>query len=172
MKKSILVIGVGNVLLKDEGVGIHVIQRIQAHGKTVFSKYLADSISWPVVEFITGGTSGLNILEQLENREKIIIIDAAHTKDPPGTLYRFTLNDLKTFQPGEKLSAHNINLHDVLNLLVFLHKSSIPAITIMAVNVKDTTMGEYLSNEVENRIPDIIELIFKECTSSSTHMRT
>jgi hydrogenase maturation protease len=160
-KKNILVIGVGNVLLKDEGAGIHTIKRIQADAKEVYVKNPGVSFSRPDVEFITGDTSGLDILEQFKGRDKIIIIDAAQTIDPPGTLYRLEKKDLNIFNPGEKVSMHNINLHDIVNLASFLGQA-IPDIIIIAVNVKDITPGESLTKEVESKIPEIIALVYKE----------
>ncbi|MBN2535716.1 MAG: hydrogenase maturation protease [Spirochaetales bacterium] len=160
MKKNVLIIGIGNVLLKDEGIGIHSIRRIQADAGKKQSP-------WQGAEFLAGGTSGLDMLEQLKGRDKIIIVDAAQTNDPPGTIYRLNENDLKTFTPGEKLSLHNINLRDVVNLLSFLQET-IPEIVIIAINAKDISPGECLTEEIENKMPEVLALIHKEYTALAT----
>jgi hydrogenase maturation protease len=85
---SILILGVGNILLGDEGVGVRVIEAMQ-------------EIDLPdTVELIDGGTASIDILEFLKNREKVIVIDAVQGGGgEPGTLYRFTPGDIKVRKP-------------------------------------------------------------------------
>jgi hydrogenase maturation protease len=163
-KKKILIAGVGNVLLQDEGVGIHVIQRMKADAKAGFSRGSGDSFCRPDVDLITGDTSGLDLLEEFKGREKVIIIDAAQTTDPPGTLYRLTPGDLPLFKTGETLSVHHINLRDIVNLASFLHQG-LPEIVIIAVNIKDMSPGEGLSEEVAEKIPDIIDHVWSSVSA-------
>ena len=77
-KKPILVLGIGNLILKDEGFGVHVVQK------------MADMPLQGDVEVMDGGTMGLDLLYSMEGRKKVIVIDVVNADGPPGTLYRFT----------------------------------------------------------------------------------
>ena len=160
-RKKVLVLGIGNVLLKDEGIGVRVVQRILADIHCQKPEENNTHFYWPEAECIIGGTSGLDFLDYFKDRKKIIIIDAIKTNDTPGTLYKFTADDFNVFHSGEKLSVHNINLPDIVNLLKFMN-TSLPEIIVIAVNAGEITPGENLSADVEDKIPDIIELVNKE----------
>ncbi|MBN2443453.1 MAG: hydrogenase maturation protease [Spirochaetales bacterium] len=162
MDRNILIIGKGNVLLKDEGVGVHIVQKIQADIDAARQEDSPSFFSWKDTELIEGGTSVLDLLDQLSGRKKVIIIDAVKTDDPPGTIFRFTLQELTSFQTEKKLSVHNINLRDVLHLTSFLD-IPLPEIVIIGVNVKEVIPGETLSRELENKLFDIIKIVNKEC---------
>lgn len=145
--KKVLVLGVGNILLSDEGVGVHVIQKMQK------AKLPED------VELIDGGTAGLNLLNYIEGREKLIVIDCLMAEDKPGSIYRFRLEDLTT--PTEMItSLHQVGLREVLNILS--QTSQIPETIIIGIVPKTTAVNMSLSAEVETVIPKVIELVLKE----------
>jgi len=87
-KKKIAVIGVGNILMGDEGVGVEVVRRLER------LKYLGD------VELIDAGTAFLDVVLELRSFEKVIIIDAVHGGEAAGTVYRFTLDDVEGDKPA------------------------------------------------------------------------
>jgi len=145
--KKILVLGVGNVLLSDEGVGVQVIRKMQ---EMDLSKD---------VELIDGGTAGLNLLNYIEDREKLIVIDCLKTEDKPGSIYRFRLEDLTT--SAEIItSLHQMGLLETLNVLS--QTSQRPDTIIIGIVPKTTDLNMRLSAEIEAVNPKVIELGLKE----------
>lgn len=145
--KQVLVLGVGNILLSDEGVGVWVIKKMQ-------------EVELPEdVELIDGGTAGLNLLNYIEGREKLIVIDCLIAEDKPGSIYRVRLEDLTT--PAEMItSLHQVGLREILNILS--QTSQKPETIIIGIVPKTTAVNMSLSSEVEAVIPKVIELVLKE----------
>ncbi len=77
-KKNILILGIGNILLKDEGIGVHVVNKLKEMQLP------------PDVEVMDGGTLGIDLLYYIEGRKKVVVIDTVTAGEPPGTMYRFT----------------------------------------------------------------------------------
>ena len=99
--KKTLVLGLGNVIMGDEGVGVHVVRALAAE-------------TLPAgVECLDGGTGGFILLEPLENADHIILIDAAADGNPPGTVTRTTPRFSKDYPPT--LTAHDIGVKDLLD---------------------------------------------------------
>ena len=98
-----LVIGIGNNLLGDDGAGIHAIERLRA-------KNLPDH-----VELVDGGTLSFTLLEQVENAEYLVIVDAAELDAEPGTVRVFKNAEMDEFlATSRRPSVHEVNLLDVL----------------------------------------------------------
>jgi hydrogenase maturation protease len=99
---DIAVFGIGNILLSDDGVGVHVLNRLK------------EEYDLPgYVELIDGGTKGLDLLPLLEDRDKVLIIDAANFKKEPGTIDAVEGDKIPAFL-STKLSVHQIGLPDLL----------------------------------------------------------
>lgn len=147
--KPILILGLGNFLLKDEGIGVHIAQRMM-------------NMSLPAeVEVIDGGTLGMKLVYYIENRTKVIVIDAVLTDDQPGTIYRFTGNDLLEGNECQLFSAHDINFTHVLkNAEMFGNKPK--EVVFIGIKPKDISPGIELTPLIESQIPRIIELVLKE----------
>ena len=96
MNKDILVLGVGNLLLKDEGVGIHVIQALEKEGLP------------PNVSLMDGGTGGLHLIGWIQDYNRIIMVDATLDHNPPGTIRLIRPHYATDFPP--LMSAHEIGL--------------------------------------------------------------
>jgi hydrogenase maturation protease len=99
--KKTLVLGLGNVIMGDEGVGVHAVRAIEKHTLP------------PGVECLDGGTGGFILLEPLENADRIILIDAAADGNPPGTVTRTTPRFSSDYPPT--LTAHDIGVKDLLD---------------------------------------------------------
>ena len=148
-KKPILVLGVGNLVLTDEGVGVHVVQRLQ---KMDLPSH---------VEVLDGGTSGFDLLDDIEGRKKVVVVDAVKGEQPPGTIYRMTTEDIEE-APKSRLSLHDIDMTDLLKL-VDLFEIEKPEIVIIGIEPKDIESASLeLSQEIEARVPRLIELVMKE----------
>ena len=143
-----LVLGIGNLLLKDEGIGVRVVQEMK------------DMALPPDVEVMDGGTLGLDLLYYIEGRTKVVVIDAVTVGDPPGTIYRFTDKDL--LEKKEALrTAHGIDFPEVIKASKFLGKKPDEVIFI-GIEPADISEGIELSPVIEKRIPHIIELVMRE----------
>jgi hydrogenase maturation protease len=148
-KKPILVLGVGNLVLTDEGVGVHVVQRLQ---KMDLPSH---------VEVLDGGTSGFDLLDDIEGRKKVVVVDAVKGEQPPGTIYRMTTEDIEE-TPKSRLSLHDIDMTDLLKL-VDLFEIEKPEIVIIGIEPKDIESASLeLSQEIEARVPRLIELVMRE----------
>jgi hydrogenase maturation protease len=146
--KNILILGLGNILLGDEGVGVRVIEQL-------LSRSFPDEI-----EVIDGGTAGYELINFFEGKEKVIIVDAVKTDDTPGSVYKM---DLSTVQEDEtvQLSLHQIGLKNVFKMASLMDLN--PEVTLIGIvpkNYQDYNIG--LSDEVEKAIPLAIETVLKE----------
>lgn len=146
---GIAVVGIGNILLKDEGVGCHV-----AHA--------LEEVPLPDVKVIDGGTSP-NVMQTIEDADKLIIVDAVRGGGMPGEVYRFQLDDI-TLEQQPFLSLHDISLVDSLLLMRRLY--NIGEITIIGIEPKEIEWGLELSPEVREKLPQIVEIILAELDNS------
>lgn len=99
--KKTLVLGLGNVIMGDEGVGVHVVRALSQESLP------------PGVECLDGGTGGFILLEPLEEADRIILIDATADENPIGTVTRTTPKFSRDYPPT--LTAHDIGVKDLLD---------------------------------------------------------
>ena len=143
----IVVVGVGNLLMKDEGVGIHVIQHLQEMELP------------PDIELIDGGTAP-DLIAYIKAGDKLIIVDAAHAGGEPGTIYRFLPEDLAT-DTGTLASAHELGVE--LNLRLMSMMGSEPReIVIIGVEPKEIDWGTELTPELEQVMPKMLKAVLRE----------
>jgi hydrogenase maturation protease len=143
----IAVVGVGNLLLKDEGIGIHVVHALQ-------ESPLPDG-----VVVIDGGTSP-DVLDYLEPADKLVIIDAAEAGGEPGAIYRFRPDDV-TLETGEAISLHELGLISSLKTMSLLGKTP-PEVIIIGIQPKEIDWGMELSPELKEKVPEIVRVVLKE----------
>ncbi|MBN1350441.1 HyaD/HybD family hydrogenase maturation endopeptidase [candidate division KSB1 bacterium] len=145
----IKIMGVGNILLGDDGFGIQVVEKLQ-------NEFQID----PPIEIIDGGTRGMYLLSYLDDCDIIYIVDCANMGNAPGTLYKFTFDGLP-FDVPYKTSVHQIGLFETLTAS-FITGNSFKAI-ILAVEPKHfESVRESLSPEVEDKIDKIIDILKNE----------
>jgi hydrogenase maturation protease len=150
--KQVLILGLGNPLLGDEGIGVRVAEELKG-------LELPDGVA--VVE---GGTAGLGLIGLMEGYQRVIIVDAADMGHPPGRVVRFTPSEaqLKVEAP---LSLHQIGLGQVLALAEALEM--VPAeLVIIGIQPSQIEGGVGLSPEVEGAILQIIGIILDELDAS------
>ena len=152
--KKILILGLGNILLGDEGVGVRIAEQLASHS-------LPEE-----VEIIDGGTAGYELISFLEGREKVIIVDAVKTEDKPGSVYKVDLSILVE-DPTMHLSLHQIGLKNVFKMASLMEIN--PEVTLIGVVPKDYQSYKIgLSKEVEKAIPIVIKAIFQEIDKADT----
>jgi len=143
-----LILGIGNILLKDEGVGVHVVERLK-------TMPLPEN-----VEVLDGGTAGLDLADYIAGRKKLIVIDAVNAGGKPGTLYRLTKENLD-IKPKAIFSFHEIDFLDALHISEVVN-SKPEEVVVIGIEPKDMSIGTDLSPEIQERIPRIIELVTSE----------
>lgn len=138
----ILVLGLGNMLLSDDGVGPALLVQ------------LADSESrWKgQVEFLDGGTQGLALLGHLSGRRALIIVDALKTGAAPGTVHRLTLPELREISPGRAKSGHESNAGELLAAAQLLDELP-DQLFVIGVEPEQLTTGIGLSPSVQKALP-------------------
>ena len=141
---DILVLGIGNYLLRDEGFGIHAIKALEAEG------------SIPGVDFLDGGPGGLFLIGELQTYKHIIMIDASLDKFPSGTVRLIIPKYSKDYPPH--LSAHEFGLKDMIDAMIFLEK--LPNIHLIAVSVKEFhELSMELSPSIHALIPRVSQMV-------------
>jgi len=104
----IVVLGIGNVLLSDEGLGVHVVRRLEARYA------LPDT-----VEVIDGGTAGMDLLDRVAGADALVIVDCAALNEAPGSVREITGTAVPAFFQT-RLSPHQIGLSDLLGAVMLL----------------------------------------------------
>jgi hydrogenase maturation protease len=146
---NILILGLGNVIMGDEGVGVHVVRALEKHDLPSH------------VECLDGGTGGFILLEPLQNADHIVLIDATADGNPPGTVTRTTPRFSKDYPPT--LTAHDIGVKDLLDAF-YMHSGErevvLYAITIDPKQPISMQLSEVVSsaaNEAARQILDELQ---------------
>jgi hydrogenase maturation protease len=148
-ENAVLVLGVGNILLKDEGVGVKVIEIMR-------EKYdFGDDVF-----FYDGATAGLDLMPVMNQYRKIIIVDTVNAGDPPGSIYRFCISDINAKVPY-KTSLHQIGMVEVFAISEAMGRKMDGI--IIGVQPEDmSSWGLELTATIEAKIPEIIERVLGE----------
>jgi hydrogenase maturation protease len=151
-QKKTVVLGVGNLLLSDEGIGVHVVKK------------LMDMALPREVEVIDGAVSGLGLMNVVMGADRLIVIDAVKGGGPPSSIYRFGAEDFATYPYTHRMSLHEIGVLEVIHLSGLMGHT--PKTTVIGVEPKSLEIGMELSPEIQAKIPKIIELILDEVKHS------
>ena len=143
----IVVIGVGNLLLRDEGIGIHAVRALQEIDLP------------PDIKLIDGGTSP-DLIAYTRAGDKMIIIDAAKAGGEPGAVYRFQPEDLAGGK-GTLTSAHEMGVVENLKLMA-LTGNEPREIVIIGIEPKAIDWGTELSPELQAKLPEIVKVVLRE----------
>jgi hydrogenase maturation protease len=151
-KPKVLILGIGNVLMGDEGVGVSVVRELE---KTVLPKG---------VEILDGGTGSFLLLEPMQEAEKVILIDATIDGEPTGTVRRLRPRYSKDYP--RTLTAHDIGLKDLIDTFYLLGDS--PEVTLFAVSIPPLQdMTTELSSELTPVVPQVAQMVFDEARALS-----
>ncbi|NTV94192.1 MAG: HyaD/HybD family hydrogenase maturation endopeptidase [Thiobacillus sp.] len=145
----IVVLGVGNILLTDEGVGVYAIEELGRRYQVP-----------PEVELLDGGTSAMELLDDLANSDLLIIADCVRAGKTPGSLLRLKDEEIPALF-RTKLSPHQVGLPDVLATLVITHEA--PTHTVLfGVEPESLATHMGLTPVVEATLPILVEAIARE----------
>lgn len=144
-----MVLGVGNLLLTDEGVGIHAIE-------TLLERYeFSQNVS---IE--DGGVLGMNLLGIISEADQLIVVDAIKNGGAPGALHRLAGDDIPK-RILAKNSLHQVDLLEALTLCQALDK--VPETVIVGIEPEDIeTLGLELTPPVQEKMDDLIAMVLKE----------
>ena len=139
-----LLIGLGNLILGDEGVGVQAMRRLEA-------EYAFE----PAVELVDGGTSGLDLLPLLTGRQRLLLIDALAADAPPGTI-RVIRDKAIRSALTEKVSLHHLGIADLLALAELLECAP-PEIVLIGIVPARMEMHLGLSERLRECLPEVID---------------
>jgi hydrogenase maturation protease len=152
-KTKVLILGIGNVLMGDEGVGVHVVNAVEP------------SALPPGVECLDGGTGSFLLLEPMQSAEKVILIDATIDGEAAGTVRR--LRPKYSADYPRTLTAHDIGLKDLLDAFYLMGKEA-PDVTLYAVSIEDMSeMRIGLSPELSGKVADLADTVALEARCSA-----
>lgn len=146
--KPTLILGLGNPLQGDDGVGCRVIEALER--QTLPEEF----------EALDGGTPGVGLVNLLEGRQQVIIIDAAEMGEPPGTVRQFPPEALTLTGSSERFSLHRSGVADALALAHALGMK-LPRIVILGVQPLRVDWGENLSAAVQAAVPQVVTAILQ-----------
>lgn len=141
-----LILGLGNELLGDEGVGVHAARSLQQHALPEATKV------------VDAGTAIIETLFDLEQAERVIILDAMRAGGTPGTVYRTHLADCR-----EKPVIASMHGFDIFRVMALTGRKDLPEITVFGVEPADIGWSLTLSPAVDRAMPHLLAAVENEC---------
>lgn len=147
--KKTVILGVGNLLLSDEGVGVHVAEKMMKmdlpHG----------------IEVIEGGTDGFGLIDIISEADRLVVVDAVKGGAKPGSIYKFNIEDVPDSPKMYKTSVHQVGILEVVHLSELITEKR-PQTTVIGIEPESVEMGMELSATVGAVVPRVIELALEE----------
>jgi hydrogenase maturation protease len=134
----------GNILLEDEGLGIHALNLLR-------ERYGESS----QIEFLDGGTSGMALVDMISNRKHLLVLDAVQTGEPPGTLVKMSDEAVPVYF-GLKVTPHQLGLSDVLASLKLTDEQP-DRVTVLGLVPQSLEMSLQPSEQILERLDDLVE---------------
>lgn len=149
-RKDIVVGGLGNPLMTDEGIGIYILQELKTKGNCPAN-----------VDLIDLGSSAMNVVHAIAGRQKAVLIDCACMEEVPGTIRKFSPNEVVSTKTLRHFSLHEGNLMDSLELSQRLGEYP-HNVVIFGIQPESMLPGEGLSPPLQERLADYTEAVIKE----------
>jgi hydrogenase maturation protease len=145
----VLVLGMGNILLEDEGLGVRALELLQRDYELPAG-----------VDALDGGTTGMGLLDDISGRDHLIVLDAVQTGDAPGTLVALRGAEVPVYF-GVRVTPHQLGLADVLATLE-LRDEQPASVTVLGMVPHSLEMSLELSSPVQSRLPELVRLAVEE----------
>jgi hydrogenase maturation protease len=143
---KITLLGLGSILMRDDGVGIHAVKALQERFEVP-----------PELEIVDGGTAGLDLLPFIEGRDRVLFVDAVDFGKEPGFIRELVNDDIPAFFSKDKSSLHHIGLTDVLAMAQLLN--IIPEeICLIGIQPQDIELGLELTEVLQGKLDQIVAL--------------
>lgn len=151
-KKKLIILGLGNIITRDEGFGVH------------FLRWFLERHRLPEeVEAVDGGTLGYVLLGLFDRCERMIVIDTIKLPDPPGSIYRFTHEEMSRYLPPPT-TAHEVSFSDVLCKAEMM--GDLPEIAFLCIVPREwRDMGLEMTEEMTERLPVMERLLLEELSA-------
>ncbi|MCW8956115.1 MAG: HyaD/HybD family hydrogenase maturation endopeptidase [Gammaproteobacteria bacterium] len=144
---KVLVLGLGNTLQTDEGIGVHVVHHLQKNNQ------------YPEAVYVDGGTHSFRLSELLENNRHLIVIDTVELNSEPGSVAVFTNDEMDDFVAnGAKSSAHEIGLKDMLSMALLQDRLPEKR-ALIGIQPAQFGWGCEPSEQVAAAIPRVVEQV-------------
>jgi len=150
LQKSTVVLGLGNPLMGDEGIGVYLVEELAK-----------SAAQYPSVDFIDAGTGGLAVLHYIEGRRKAVIIDCAFMDEEPGVIRRFTPEEVRTRKVLAHQSLHEVDLMRTLDLARQLGQAP-DEVVLFGVQPEQIEFGRGLSPTLAAKTNEYISSILHE----------
>jgi len=147
-----LVLGVGNVLLEDEGLGVRALEILQQRYQTP-----------PGLEWLDGGTTGMGLLDVISDCDHLLVLDAVQTGAPPGTLVRMTNDEVPVYF-GLRITPHQLGLSDVLATLELTGEQP-ESVTVLGLVPDSMDLSLELSGHIHSRLETLVSAAVDELAS-------
>ncbi|PKU23111.1 HyaD/HybD family hydrogenase maturation endopeptidase [Telmatospirillum siberiense] len=154
----VVILGIGNILMSDEGIGVHAVEALQQRF------LLPDN-----VEVVDGGTTGMELLPDLQGAHDLIVIDAVRVGAAPGSVVRLEGEEVPAFFKT-KLSPHQVGLCDVLAALRFSGGAP-ERVVLIGVQPVSLEMAMELSPDVAAKMDRVLELVTEELAAIGSPAR-
>lgn len=142
-----VVIGIGNLIKSDDGVGVHAVRQLEGRvGEDV--------------QLVEGSVYCADLFCFLEGKRKAVFIDAIDADEEPGAIFRFTPDEMKQ-KASFSLSVHDFGLYELIQTSDLMGQRP-EEITIFAVQVENTEFGDELTERVAEALPRVCELVLEE----------
>jgi hydrogenase maturation protease len=151
-----LVLGIGNILLRDEGVGVVVARRIEA------ARAAGDAVVPWNCRVVDGGTLGLDLLPMIADADQVVMIDAVNFGEAPGTVRVLRDGDVQAALSGH-VSPHQVGVGDLV-AAARLMGTLPPRLTLVGIQPAEIAIGLVLSEPVAAAVDEAIELVRRELT--------
>ncbi|MFC1671585.1 hydrogenase maturation protease [Planctomycetota bacterium] len=156
-RSDILVVGVGNISLSDEGAASRILHRITGRVP-------------PGVEVMDAGLAGPGLLELIEGKRKVIIVDAVDAGRPPGTVFRFKPHEVVSADDGQWYSLHKGNILLYLRLAEVLGRGP-EEVVVIGVQPETVSPGDRLSTKVGKSVTKAADLVLEEIQLETPALR-
>lgn len=155
--KKITILGIGNTLYQDEGVGVHILPLLRER--------FAHKNDEAVFEIVEGATDGMRLLGPVEETDYLLIIDAINAGKEPGTIIKIENDDIPQYF-GVKMSIHQIGFQEVL--FAARIREELPESMIMfGIQPESLELGLELTNTVQEKLPELVEKIVAQVNTWS-----
>lgn len=149
-----IVIGLGNPLMADEGIGTAIVAALAGLVE-------AGTLTTPNVEYLDGGCGGMYLLHSIAGRKKVILLDCAKMGLPPGTLRRFTPDQVNTVKQMTHLSLHEVDILRVIELAELTQQCP-DEIIIFGIQPEKIQMQMALTETLQQRVPEYLAAVVRE----------
>lgn len=147
-ENSIVVLGVGNILLTDEGLGVHVVEDLKAN--YTFT---------PQISLIDGGTMGMELLTYMRGMKKILLIDAVNGGEAPGIIYEFPHRELEQYFT-DHISVHEVGMQDILRIRA-IQENPLEDAIVIGVEPESLDVGFEPSAPVQKALPEVKDRVLR-----------